>query len=121
MKNYRKYIKSKQWFSKHDWYLIRSWRFCALIPLIPIGKWGKIYFPYNIHHMNYDSPEWYGIGVIALNPWCHNLLHGFKPAGMQKGGFPNGLQIILHWWCRLHILIKWSIIGYIFSTFKNMY
>jgi hypothetical protein len=112
--NYRKHIKSGNWFKKHKWWLIRSWGFCALFPFIPIGRWGKCYFPYNIHHMSYKVPEIYGIGVIALNPISHKLIHGFMRAGDQKK-YPNGFQNILHFWCRLHILIKWALIVFCFK------
>lgn len=121
---YQKRINSGEWFSKHKNWLGRSWGFCSLLPFIPIGKWGKSNFSYQMHHMNY-STEIYGVSIIALSPFSHKfiihgLLGGFQGAGKQ-GNFPNAPQTILHMWCRLHILIKWAVMIFTFTAGKDVW
>lgn len=115
--------RDKKWFSKHKWWIKRAWYMDAIIPFIPIGLKG---LPYNIHHMNYKrvGKEIYGIDVVALSPFTHFLVHLLGGSNRAKnqplGKYPNLFQKIIHFWARLHILIKWWIIFWLISNWDDL-
>lgn len=111
--NYRAYIQSNEWYTKHKFWLLESNYRCSMFPWIQCGK-GK---PYRMHHKTYDNvgDEMLWEDVIVLSPFAHDfiihgILSGFKSAGKQKGKYPNRLQKIAHIWCCLPITMKFAVV-----------
>jgi len=99
--DYNKYIKSKDWYSKHPGWLKDVGYRCGLFPWVRIGNEKR----YACHHTNYRNlgNERLRKDVIPLCPFAHDfvihgILSGFKSAGKQ-GGYPNLSQRLVHLWC----------------------
>jgi len=89
--DYKSYIKSRDWYSKHSDWLKSVGYGCTMFPWIKIGQGNK----YACHHMNYKNlgNERLRRDVVPLSPFAHKfVIHGilscFKPAGQQRG-YPN--------------------------------
>ena len=105
---YRRYITSTQWRSKHKDFLKASHHRCALFPWVKVGKKHR----YNVHHMNYKNlgSERLWVDVICLCPFAHSfiihgILSGFRRPSQQKS-YPNALQRLAHFWCCQPVLIR---------------
>ena len=106
--NYKHYIISTEWRSKHKDFLKTSHYRCALFPWVKVGKKHR----YNVHHMNYKNlgSERLWVDVICLCPFAHSfiihgLLSGFKRPSQQKH-YPNTAQRLAHAWCCLPGLLR---------------
>jgi hypothetical protein len=104
--NYRDYITSPEWRSKHKDFLKRSRYRCSFLPLLSVKK------RYNCHHMNYENlgDEELWRDVIVLHPFIHKwiihgILSGFKRPSQQKS-YPNLAQQAAHAWCCTPVLIR---------------
>ena len=106
--NYREYITSTEWRSKHKDFLKASHYRCAFFPWVKVGKCKR----YNVHHLNYknlgDERLW--VDVVCLCPFVHNfiihgLLSGFRRPSQQKN-YPNTAQRIAHFWCCQPVMIR---------------
>lgn len=106
--DYRSYITSNEWRSKHKDFLKSSHYRCAFFPWVKVGKKRR----YNVHHMNYENlgSERLWVDVICLCPFVHSfiihgLLSGFKRPSQQKR-YPNTAQRLAHAWCCLPVLVR---------------
>jgi hypothetical protein len=106
--NYKHYIISTEWRSKHKDFLKTSHYRCALFPWVKVGKKHR----YNVHHMNYKNlgSERLWVDVICLCPFAHSfiihgLLSGFKRPSQQKN-YPNTAQRLAHAWCCLPVWLR---------------
>ncbi|MBW4444128.1 MAG: hypothetical protein KME10_23465 [Plectolyngbya sp. WJT66-NPBG17] len=113
---YRSYINSQEWRSKHRGWLARSHNTCSMLPWLAVGRVKSKYHPYNMHHTHYQNlgHEQLWCDVVPLSKFAHDciihgVLSGFKRPSQQKH-YPNGAQRIAHNWCRLSLLVKWAII-----------
>ena len=110
--NYRNYITSNEWRSKHKDFLKSSHYRCSLFPWVKVGKKHR----YNVHHMNYKSlgTEQLWVDVICLCPFAHSfiihgLLSGFKRPSQQKN-YPNAAERLAHVWCCIPVLIRLTLV-----------
>lgn len=110
--NYKEYIVSDSWRSKHKGFLKRSHYRCSMFPFIQVGKKAR----YNIHHMNYMNlgSERLWIDVICLCPFAHSfiihgLLSGFKRPSQQQN-YPNAAQRLAHFWCCQPPLLRGALV-----------
>ena len=110
--DYRNYITSNEWRSKHKDFLQGSRHRCALFPWVKVGKKHR----YNVHHMNYKNlgSERLWVDVICLSPFAHSfiihgLLSGFKRPSQQKT-YPNTAQRLAHFWCCQPVILKGALI-----------
>lgn len=106
---YKQYMQSKEWYRKHNYWLLKSNYRCSMFFWIQCGR-GK---SYRMHHKTYKNvgKEELWKDVIVLCPFAHDfiihgILAGFKSAGKQKGKYPNRLQRIAHAWCCLPLIMK---------------
>ncbi len=104
--NYKTYIVSPEWRSKHKGWLKRSKYRCAFLPFLSLKK------RYNCHHMNYErlGDEQLWVDVVCVHPWVHKwilhgILSGFKRPSKQKH-YPNTAQRLAHAWCCLPVLLR---------------
>jgi hypothetical protein len=104
--DYRNYITSPEWRSKHKPFLKRSHYRCALLPFLSLKK------RYNCHHMNYQNlgDEQLWVDVVCVHPWVHKwilhgILSGFKRPSQQRS-YPNTAQRLAHVWCCLPVLLR---------------
>jgi hypothetical protein len=73
--DYRRYITSNEWRSKHKDFLKSSHYRCAFFPWVKVGKKHR----YNVHHMNYENlgSERLWVDVVCLCPFAHSfIIHG---------------------------------------------
>lgn len=110
--NYRHYITSQEWRSKHTQFLKKSRYRCAMFPFIKVGKKHR----YNVHHMNYKNlgNERLWTDVICLCPFAHTfiihgILSGFRRPSQQKN-YPNNAQKLAHAWCCLPVLMRFALL-----------
>lgn len=110
--NYRSYIISSEWQSKHKDFLKRSHYRCAMFPWVRIGKRNR----YNCHHMNYQNKgsERLWVDVICLCPFAHSfiihgILSGFRRPSQQKN-YPNTAQRLAHFWCCQPVLLRGALV-----------
>jgi hypothetical protein len=89
--DYRSYITSTEWRSKHKDFLKSSHYRCAFFPWVKVGRKHR----YNVHHMNYENlgSERLWVDVICLCPFAHSfIIHGllssFKRPSQQRS-YPN--------------------------------
>jgi hypothetical protein len=108
MMNYKTYITSTEWRSKHKDFLKSSHYRCAFFPWVKVGKKHR----YNVHHMNYENlgSERLWVDVICVCPFAHSfiihgLLSGFKRPSQQKR-YPNTAQRLAHAWCCLPVSLR---------------
>jgi hypothetical protein len=108
MMNYKTYITSTEWRSKHKDFLKSSHYRCAFFPWVKVGKKHR----YNVHHMNYENlgSERLWVDVICVCPFAHSfiihgLLSGFKRPSQQKR-IPNTAQRLAHAWCCLPVSLR---------------
>jgi hypothetical protein len=106
--DYRSYITSTEWRSKHKDFLKSSHYRCAFLPWVKVGKKHR----YNVHHMNYKNlgSECLWVDVICVCPFAHSfiihgLLSGFKRPSQQRS-YPNTAQRLAHAWCCIPVLIR---------------
>jgi len=106
--NYRAYITSTEWRSKHKIFLKSSHYRCAFFPWVKVGKKHR----YNVHHMNYKNlgSERLWVDVICLSPFAHSfiihgILSGFRRPSQQKN-YPNTAQRLAHMWCCLPVMLR---------------
>jgi len=99
--DYYSYIKSNEWFSKHQAWLSAVGDRCTMFPWVRVGSGHQ----YAIHHMNYKNlgDEKLGRDVVPLCRFAHEyiihgILSGFKSAGKQQN-YPNLPQRLVHFWC----------------------
>jgi hypothetical protein len=109
--NYKTYIVSPEWRSKHKGWLKRAKYRCAFLPFLSLKK------RYNCHHMNYENlgNEQLWVDVICVHPWVHKwilhgILSGFKRPSRQKN-YPNIAQRLAHAWCCLPVLLRAVFVG----------
>ncbi len=116
--NYRAYITSTEWRSKHKDFLKASHYRCAFFPWVKVGKKRR----YNVHHMNYknlgDERLW--VDVICVCPFVHNfiihgLLSGFRRPSQQKN-YPNTAQRLAHFWCCQPVMIRGLLVALIVAN-----
>ena len=110
--NYKTYITSFEWRSKHPVFLKQSHYRCAMFPFIKVGKKAR----YNVHHMNYKNlgNERLWVDVICLSPFAHSfiihgILSGFRRPSQQKN-YPNTAQRLAHMWCCLPVMIRLALV-----------
>jgi hypothetical protein len=110
--NYRSYITSTEWRSKHKDFLKSSHYRCAFFPWVKVGKKHR----YNVHHMNYRNlrNERLWVDVICLSPFAHSfivhgILSGFRRPSQQKN-YPNIVQRLAHMWCCLPVILRGALI-----------
>jgi len=110
--DYKSYIVSSEWRSKHKGFLKRSHYRCSFFPFIKCGKKGR----YNVHHMNYENlgSEHLRVDVIVVCPFVHNfilhgLLSGFKRPSQQKR-YPNTAQRLAHCWCCQPVFLRGALV-----------
>lgn len=108
MPNYRNYITSSEWRSKHKDFLKASHHRCAMFPWVKVGNKAR----YNVHHMNYKrlGNERLWDDVICLCPFAHSfiihgVLSGFRRPSQQKN-YPNTAQRLAHAWCCLPVMLR---------------
>lgn len=108
MTNYRNYITSPEWRSKHKDFLAKSHYRCSMFSFVKVGKKAR----YNIHHMNYNclGNERLWDDVICLCPFAHTfiihgLLSGFRRPSQQKN-YPNTSQRLAHAWCCSPVILR---------------
>lgn len=106
--DYRNYITSTEWRSKHKEFLKASHYRCAFFPWVKVGKKRR----YNVHHMNYENlgSERLWVDVVCLCPFAHGfiihgLLSGFKRPSQQRS-YPNTAQRLAHFWCCQPVVIR---------------
>lgn len=106
--NYKTYITSQEWRSKHKDFLKDSHHRCAFFPFIKVGKKAR----YNVHHMNYKNlgSERLWTDVVCLCPFAHTfiihgVLSGFRRPSQQKN-YPNTAQKIAHMWCCQPVFLR---------------
>src|SRR3569832_1942063 len=98
--DYKSYIVSSEWRSKHKGFLKRSHYRCSFFPFIKCGKKGR----YNVHHMNYEkqSSEHLRVDVIVVCPFVHNFIlhnkHKKKKQPTQQKQKPKTTQKKAHCW-----------------------
>ena len=110
--DYRSYITSTQWRSKHKDFLKASHYRCAFFPWVKVGKKHR----YNVHHMNYKNlgSERLWVDVVCLSPFAHSfiihgLLSGFKRPSQQRS-YPNTAQRLAHCWCCIPVAIRVALV-----------
>ena len=106
--DYRSYITSNEWRSKHKYFLKSSHYRCAFFPWVKVGRKAR----YNVHHMNYKNlgNERLWVDVVCLCPFVHSfiihgLLSGFKRPSQQRS-YPNTAQRLAHLWCCMPVLMR---------------
>lgn len=116
MNQYSSYINSQEWRSKHPLWLKQAHHTCSLLPWLYIGKVKGKHHAYNMHHMHYRNlgREQIWIDVVPLSKFAHDwiihgILSGFKRPSQQRH-YPNTAQRVAHAWCRLPLLLKWTVI-----------
>jgi hypothetical protein len=110
--DYRSYITSTEWRSKHKDFLKDSHYRCAFFPWVKVGKKHR----YNVHHMNYENlgSERLWVDVICLCPFAHSfiihgLLSGFRRPSQQRT-YPNMVQRLAHCWCCIPVLVRGTLV-----------
>ena len=110
--DYRNYITSTEWRSKHKEFLKASHYRCAFFPWVKVGKKRR----YNVHHMNDENlgSERLWVDVICVCPFAHGfiihgLLSGFKRPSQQRS-YPNAAQRLAHFWCCIPVVIRVALV-----------
>jgi hypothetical protein len=88
-----------------------------LFPWLRVGKVGGKHHTYSIHHRHRSAYERLGYeawhrDVLVLSRFAHEcifhwLLSGGKRRVHHQKSFPNALQRLVNWWCRLVGVLLW--------------
>jgi len=120
--DYKKYIKSSDWYSRHPSWLKDVGYRCGLFPWVRIGN-GRRYACHHLHYRTVGSERLHR-DVIPLCPFAHNfvihgILSGFKPAGKQRN-YPNLPQRLIHFWCCQRLGVKLMlVVAVVFFSLKR--
>src|SRR3569832_1252899 len=138
--DYKSYIVSSEWRSKHKGFLKRSHYRCSFFPFIKCGKKGR----YNVHQKNYENlgSEHLRVDVNVVCPIVHNFIlhmnyeilgsvllmvdvivvcpfvHNFILLGLLSGfkrpsqqkRYPNTAQRLAHCWCCQPVFLRGALV-----------
>lgn len=112
MQEYKVYLQSEAWRSRHSRWLELCDNRDLLFPWKRIGWVDNVYYPYSIHHMNRDAYSnkgseriFWHIAPLARRThelWLHDHLSGGKRRVREQKDFPNKRQRLANFICRFN-------------------